>query len=247
MGGVGCVLVDEFYAYEQQLRARAAQKRGGIKYVPQLPKMHELLRVRKALQQTALSQHVRERDTLIVDFLRVYMLRISEVMSLNVRAFDFSRQEFTIFPFYEKNAREKTYSLQDAPPWFVQHLARYLRVYGRTFRGGYLFPSTSMMSEHRPFVRAATWISCRWNKAVAHAGLAEFRLTLDGRKYHRLRTHHFRTVGITGLLQSGWSIREVQAFTQHGCPETIMHYYWLLDAQKTKRAIMREHMRHLKE
>ena len=173
------------------------------------------------------------------------MLRISEVVSMNVKAFDWEKKEFVIFPYYEKNAKEKIYSLAGAPLWFLQELTMYIRKYRRTFKDGYLFPSLSVQSKERPYLMAKTWIQCRWNKAVRHAGVSNPRITADGRMYENVRTHSFRKVGITNLIKKHVPLKHIAAFTgQH--PATINIYYNMVDNEAARKGIMQDHISHIK-
>lgn len=237
---------DEQYDYERILQERAKVKRGGIKPNTKVIELKDLLLVREKLMEIAISEHMRDRDALICDFLRVYMLRISEVVSLNLRAFDWDRREFTIFPMFEKNAKEKIYSLHGVPQWFIDDLSAYIKKYKHTFSGGYLFPSLSCKSSKRPYIRGCSWTNYRWNKAARAAGIADPFITSDGRVYQRLRSHGFRKVGITHLITEGVPIKKIAAFTTLH-PATIMNYYNMVDTEKAREEIMTEHISKIKE
>jgi integrase len=238
--------VNEKYNYENILRQRATLKRGGIKTRQRVIELKDLLIVREKLMELAISDHMRDRDTLICDFLRVYMLRISEVVSLNTRAFDWERKEFVIFPHFEKNAKEKVYSLQGVPQWFIDDLSAYIRKYRDTFIGGYLFPSLSYKSGDRPFIRACNWTEYRWKKAVRAAGMSDPYIGADGRVYERLRSHGFRKAGITHLIEEGVPIKKIAAFTTLH-PQTIMNYYNMVDDAEARKEIMHDHISKISE
>jgi len=229
------------YDYEKVLRARAERKRGGVKMQPRVVRMNDLMIVREELKKIGLSQQCRDRDVLIVDFLRIYMLRISEVVSLNEKSFDWNKRQFVIDPIFEKNAKEKVYSLEGAPAWFVKELGQYLRRYKHTFIHGYLFPSLSNGSKERPFVKANNWTMYRWNKAVRSSGVSDSYIAADGRVYERMRSHSFRKVGITDLIVKKVPVTRIAAFT-HQHPATIMRYYDMFDREQSRQEIMVQHI-----
>lgn len=100
----------------------------------------------------------------------------------------------------------------------------------------------------RPWINPEHWIAYRWTRAVKAAGLWEVKY-VDARnaKIGRIHTHQLRALRITDLLEAGYTPRQVQAFTQHECIDTIMRYYWRIQEEEARRAIMQENIKHVEE
>lgn len=204
-----------------------------------VPKLSDLLRIREFLRETAQNDYIADRDCLICDFQRVYLLRINETATLNLEKFNFDEGYFIVDAWFEKTRQEKIYSLAFAPEWFLNNLADYIRKHHTNFIKGFLFSNTR--GKEDGYIHIDHWIGYRWNKAVKAAGLYDIRyVTEDGKKWSRIGTHAWRAAGITELLEKGVSPRKIAAFT-HLHIMTIMNYYWRLQEKEAQFDIMQAH------